>query len=771
MKSLFACAGAGLVWFTVAHAAISAPAGPTDFGFAGREIFPIDNYISLLQAADLNGDGKMDLVVVNNARSKIDLLLNRTGETNLVAADRIGLKREINELPPDARFHIESVASEKRISALVVTDLNSDGRPDLAYYGEPKELIVQYNEGTNGWGAPKRWPLDDGQLTPNALSAGDLNGDQRTDLLLLAEKQVYWLAQKADGTFAEPVKIPIAATARAVQAVDVNGDGRQDLLLVNWESTTPFRFRLQNAGGQLGPENYFTFPSIRSYLADNLVSNAGTQIITIAQNSGRAQISHFIAKPAPALAGSFREGQLQVLPLRSTDKSRRGLAWADVNGDGLTDLIVAEPESGEVSLSLQQRDGSLAPAESFPSLAGVSDIAVADWDGNGRADIFLLSPDEKQIGVTRLDEKGRLPFPTLVPLDGKPLVMAVGAASPGAKPTLAVIVDQDGKRSLITRTADGTTRSQALAASFKSNPTVLAWHDLDQDGRADLVVLIPYEKIKVLVQVPGKDFAEADVAPPGGTLEQPWMQSADVDGDGKPELLLPQRNFLRAVVLKREAARAGEGGEPAWTFQVRDQINGAESNSRIVGATMVASTNGSALFLLDAERKALSLVQRDAAGVWQVVRNVTLPVSQFNGLDTVAFGGRQPNAVTLSGVNSVAWLPLYGQTWELAELDGYETPIEDGYLHDIVAGDLNGDGRKDLVFLETAKHYLDLVVFDASNHLRPANRWQVFEERSFRATRSDLPEPREAVVADVTGDGKKDLVILVHDRVIVYPQE
>jgi hypothetical protein len=31
-------------------------------------------------------------------------------------------------------------------------------------------------------------------------------------------------------------------------------------------------------------------------------------------------------------------------------------------------------------------------------------------------------------------------------------------------------------------------------------------------------------------------------------------------------------------------------------------------------------------------------------------------------------------------------------------------------------------------------------------------------------------EPREVVVADVTGDGKKDLLLLVHDRVLIYPQ-
>ena len=32
-------------------------------------------------------------------------------------------------------------------------------------------------------------------------------------------------------------------------------------------------------------------------------------------------------------------------------------------------------------------------------------------------------------------------------------------------------------------------------------------------------------------------------------------------------------------------------------------------------------------------------------------------------------------------------------------------------------------------------------------------------------------EPREVVVGDVTGDGLSDVVLLVHDRVLVYPQE
>src|SRR5213593_2418323 len=168
------------------------------FGFTGPEIFPIDNQISQLRVADLNGDGLNDLIVVNNGRSKINLLYNQTGKTNLAVKPSRAGRRDFNELPADARFRIESIASEKRIASLVVADLNGDGRPDIAYYGEPKELVVQYNQGTNGWSTPKRWNIEDGQLSPNALGSGDLNGDGRTDLVLLAENHIYFIPQKED---------------------------------------------------------------------------------------------------------------------------------------------------------------------------------------------------------------------------------------------------------------------------------------------------------------------------------------------------------------------------------------------------------------------------------------------------------------------------------------------------------------------------------------------------------------------------------------------
>ena len=742
--------------------------------FTGPEYYPIDDGINLLHAADLDGDGLNDLIVANNLRSKINLLYNRTGKTNNPADATLLRKLELNELPPDARFRIDSIPVDEHITALAVTDLNGDGRPDLAFYGDNKDLEVIYNLGTNGWSDPKRWHIDDGQMTANALAEGDLNGDGRTDLALLGDNgSLYFLAQNADHTLAEPTKIPYSGTPKAVQILDVDGDGKSDLLLVDFDSPTPVRFRLQDNGGQLGPEIYFKVPPFRSFDADNLGGDAKNYVVTIAQNTGRAEVSQFMRQPSEVLSGAFHRGQFQILPLAKTDAAQRGVLWAAVNGDGRPDLLVAEPASGQVSVFVQQADGQLASPKIFPTLAGVSQIAAADFNGNGQPSLFFLSQVESAVGVTQFDKNGRLPFPTLLPLDGKPLMMAVGALKPGAKPTLAIIVDKGGQRSLVTRAADGKMKSQKLSDSFKSNPAAFAFQDVNQDGLADLVILIPYEKVKVLLQKSGGDFDEVDVDPPGGALEQPWLASVDADGDGKPDLLLPQKNFVRAVVLERGDKIQGSTNQPGWVFRVKDQINGAASDSRIVGATAVSNGKNAApsIFLFDAEHKQLTLCERDATGVWQVVRNIELPATDFNRLQPVALGGKGVQSIAFLGLNTVAWLALAGDVWDFTALDGYETPIKDGFLNDVVAGDLTGNGRKDLIFLETAKNYLDIVAFDSNHKLVPLDRWQVFEQHTFRARENARPEPREALVAEVTGDKKNDLIVVVHNRILVYPQE
>ena len=277
------------------------------FGFTGPEVYPMDNAVTLLHAADMDGDGLNDLIVVNNARSKINILYNRTGKTNTPPEEE-GLKKEINQLPPDARFNITSIATEKRIFALVVADLNGDGRPDLAYYGDPKELVVQYNLGTNGWSAPKRFPIDDGQLGPNALATGRPPRRADAPAWCCWAKTISITSPKMrTSLLAEPEKIPFSGAVNSLQVLDINGDGRDDLLLVNFQSPDPFRFRLQDAQGQLGPEIHFTFPAVRAWLADDLLGDHKMELITIAQNSGRARISGLESQAGRAALRRFQE--------------------------------------------------------------------------------------------------------------------------------------------------------------------------------------------------------------------------------------------------------------------------------------------------------------------------------------------------------------------------------------------------------------------------------------------------------------------------------
>ena len=65
---------------------------------------------------------------------------------------------------------------------------------------------------------------------------------------------------------------------------------------------------------------------------------------------------------------------------------------------------------------------------------------------------------------------------------------------------------------------------------------------------------------------------------------------------------------------------------------------------------------------------------------------------------------------------------------------------------------------------------MPVVVEVLGADLAPGLAFKVFEQKSFRDV-DELIEPRDLAVGDVTGDGRADLVLIVHDRVLVYRQD
>ena len=242
---MLACLSACLAVPAVGPAAEANPAGPAatpPFGFSGIEIYKLDQDVSRLRAHDVNGDGLTDLVVVNNTRATIDFFIEKKPD-EIAASEAKPLEYDnINEIASDARFRKESLLTEKRVFDLVVEDLNGDGRADLAYYGDPKELVIVQGS-PEGWSsAPRKFPIPEARAFGRGLSAGDLNGDGKPDLALLGGEKTYLFFQDENGKMLEPREVPNSEKSlSSLAAADVSGDGTRDLVLAGGGLVEPIR--------------------------------------------------------------------------------------------------------------------------------------------------------------------------------------------------------------------------------------------------------------------------------------------------------------------------------------------------------------------------------------------------------------------------------------------------------------------------------------------------------------------------------------------------
>jgi len=105
------------------------------------------------------------------------------------------------------------------------------------------------------------------------------------------------------------------------------------------------------------------------------------------------------------------------------------------------------------------------------------------------------------------------------------------------------------------------------------------------------------------------------------------------------------------------------------------------------------------------------------------------------------------------------------------ELASFEPRRKQALFVTTVSGDLNGDGRVDVAVIDRRDHRISLLDHSPAHGLRHALDFRVFDQKSFRGAAGSGNEPREAIIVDVTGDERPDLVLLVHDRVLVYPQD
>lgn len=756
------------------------------YGFGEMEIIKLDYGIQSLLIADFDGDGRNDIAVANNTKAGIEILLQKDkpgSEEQEVAVDPND--EDINALVGLSRFRRQTVPVSQRIYSLVAGDLNADGLVDLAFYGEPRGLYVmlqkpdkEKEQKNPAWQTKKRIAIDDALPSENALVCADMNNDGKKDLILASLNTVYIVLQKQDGTLAEPVKYASAARILGVDAGDLNGDDKCDLIAVTDDADRPIHVRLGQQTNQLGPQMRLFIERPLALELSDIDGKKGAEVVTIDAVSRRLVCYEFIADES-----QDEDWPVLFYPLTAgKDSDKRDLVIGDIDGDGLSDVVLSEPGAAELVWYKQIAGVGLAEPERFPALAGTDTLSITDIDDDGRNEIGVLSVQEKVIGISRFEE-GRLSFPQAIDIPGEPLAMELtDVDADGAIDCIYIARSQKDTRSFgviyDVAQANRTDVNSVMEVELKrlvANPQGIKAVDVDQDGLKDVLVFIRYE-LPILIRQTEKRTFEVVDSPGAQTslIKEAMVRStavSDIDGRAGDELLVAQNNFARSMVLS----------DGSWT--VIDQYNAKSAENRISAVAVVhlkgSPTETPAILLLDGYKGRLQILSAGDdktyrfdkeldVGTWNAAAGIKMMLASLTGAtetDIVLFDSEKFAIVVPPGAGTLQ----PGLEQKLS----YETKIKDGSYGNFTTGDINGDGLVDIIMVEYKHNHIEILALDSTCRAIPAMRFKIFEDKSYREMRprQTAVEPRQLKVADVTGDGKADLVTVIHDRIIVYPQD
>jgi probable HAF family extracellular repeat protein len=334
---------------------------------------------------------------------------------------------------------------------------------------------------------------------PVALVVADFNNDKHPDIATADSggNDVTIFMNNGNGTYAAGKKIAVGHNPVGIVAGDFNGDGKVDLAVAD-QGDNAVHFLIGAGNGTFKfAASGLAAAAPNGIAAFNFNGDNTTDLVVSDRNT--KQITLFLSKKG----GGFAPGvtmNVQTLP--------NAITIADVNGDGFADILVSNSGGngstthGSVSILLGNGKGGFGAASSFPDLTGPASLTTADFDGDGSVDIITANPGNTSAAILFGDGKGHF--------------------SPGAKLN------------------PGTTPQAVVAGDFNGDGIVdLAAADAGTGASAN--------KIAVSTGKGDGTFA-APLNLTAGTTPQA-VAAADVNGDGKLDLIAVARDSNRVVVL------------------------------------------------------------------------------------------------------------------------------------------------------------------------------------------------------------------------------
>jgi hypothetical protein len=367
--------------------------------------------------ADLDGDGKPDLIVGNDNSHTISIFRNISTAGTLIFAPRV-------DLAP-----IPTICCIGNPTGITVADVDGDGKPDIVVCDWGNQRILVYpnvaTQGvldTNSFAAPVGFGVN-GDLA--YVHVADVDGDGRPDIVVATHalrtisilRNVGSAGNITSNSFVSGVALPVGTYVFDVAIVDLDGDGKMDLAAVNPSSTSITVFQNIGSPGMIDSNSFAPPLQIPS------PTNCYTIIAADVDGDGRPDLivggNLFSLFPNQSSPGALTTNSFG--PRVDFPGAGSVVGAGDLSGDGRPDLCAL---GGTLAVFQNLATpgflttNSLASPANFPAGSTAFGLSVGDLDGDGRPEVVSCDLGN---GTAAL-------FQNLAPYGGPPVILTQPAS-------------------------------------------------------------------------------------------------------------------------------------------------------------------------------------------------------------------------------------------------------------------------------------------------------------------------------------------------------